>query len=153
MNNLSNYLTYLNEGLILKKDCYCYILKYKEFGFEKIFYVGQKDLPFYGKSLFGFNLCFPVTKENWKDFLNGEEIDVPFFYNSMFNQKFNKRRISKIITSLEVLDKGMVDLNYNFNIFIPSFFNFRGMTTFKQKTKIIFEEDPNSKIVHLHLKK
>ena len=56
MNNLSNYLTYLNEDLILKKDCYCYILKYKEFGFEKIFYVGQKDLPFYGKSLFGFNL-------------------------------------------------------------------------------------------------
>jgi hypothetical protein len=152
---LENYLSYLNEGLFFKPKCYCNILEYKQYGFDKIFYVGVKKLTeYYNKPSFGFSLLFPLTKPNYEDFMEGEETLVPTF-RIFGGEKFSFSKILKILPTLNILDSGLADVKIDIMYNNNKIFNFRNMKTFANTNVINFMNDNNehSSLIHLQLKR
>jgi hypothetical protein len=149
---LENYLNYINEGVFFTKNLHCSILKYSEFGFEKILYIGPDDSTKFSRMFVsGSNtFAFPFTKQNFEDFLNKKEILIPRFGVSF--GKFSSHKLAKKLKYLKVLDSGFVDYKTSL-IKYPEFLNFRDMKNFRSNHRIIIgfpdEEQP---IYNLKLK-
>lgn len=149
---LENYLTFLNEELLFKPKCYCNILEFKQYGFEKIFYTGVKNsTEYYETFLNGYNLFFPLTKLNYEEFLEGEDIIVPKF-RYLGGEKFSLIKIAKILRKLKILDSGFADVKLPL-LENSSIYNFKNMKTFSQNDKIMYDNYSDNKLIFLKLKK
>lgn len=153
---LEGYLTYLSENLY--PDLHCAILKYQDYGFDKILYVGPQKSTEYSKTFtFSFNtFIIPLTNMNFKDLLDHEDIIVRKF--TLRFGKFSSRKIAGKIKHLPVLDSGTVD----YNALITGLemdnkwriFNFKGMKTFTKNQQILIKPDDETPVLlHMRLKR